>query len=264
MDPKQLIQKMLKITQEAAQQSMKYFGKVRAHLKADQSLVTKADEEIQGLLFLNLSGLIPNSGFIGEENRDDSNTLALARRAEYTWVVDPIDGTAVFSSGIPTFGISVGLLRDGLPFAGAIVFPALGLAYYALKGLGAFKNGELISVQKILPPLDGDYICLSRNAHQYFDIIYPGKILIFGSTTYNFSLVAEGAVVGAIGRSHVWDHAATSAIICEAGGVVRHQDGSEIDWRKALNGELILPPVTAASPQLWDRVAGGAILRNWL
>jgi len=260
---KELLDSMVSITKEAAQISMNYFGHVRAHLKSDQSVITQADEEVQNLLFSRLRNLLPDCGFIGEESHKDPEALQKAREAEHCWVVDPIDGTAVFSSGIHTFGICVGLLRDGVPYGGVVAMPALGTIFYGMGGLGAYQDGNPICVRKDLPPLDLDFICLSRNSHQYFEIAYPGKMLIFGSTAYNFILVAMGSAVGAVGRSHVWDHVATAAIIKEAGGLVRHLDGREIDWRKALDGELIYPPVTAASAPLWDRVSTGVkILRD--
>ena len=88
-------------------------------------------------------------------------------------------------------------------------------------------------------------------------------MLSLGSTACNFVQVAKGGAVGAVGRSHSWDHVAAAAILQEAGGIVRHHDGREVDWVGALDGARFAPPLVAASPDLWEQVVQSVGIRHW-
>jgi len=85
--------------------------------KADNP-VTALDRETETFLRAELRAAFPEHGLLGEEHDDD-----IAEGARYVWVIDPIDGTMNFASGLPLFGISVGLLEDGVPVAGCIWVP---------------------------------------------------------------------------------------------------------------------------------------------
>mgnify|MGYP004000072475 CR=1 FL=1 len=262
LDGKNLLYSIQKITLEGSKLALSHFGHASSRLKVDSSTVTEADIEVEKLLRERLHTLLPGAAFIGEESLGDPLSLKRTRESEWVWVVDPIDGTALFSSGLSTYAVCVGLLRNGIPWAGSMALPALGQCYSALHGLGAFLDDVPISVMNEEPPLDQDYLCLSRNAHHYLDVNYAGKVLCFGSTAYHFALVAAGIALGAVGRAHIWDHVATAAIIKEAGGKIRHLDGREVDWVKACDGAHFDVPLAAASPVLWDRMVKGVSLRE--
>ena len=77
--------------------------------------VTVLDRDTETFLRQGLRAAFPEHGLLGEEHADD-----IVADAEYVWVIDPIDGTANFSSGLPLWGISVGLLQYGAPVVGCI------------------------------------------------------------------------------------------------------------------------------------------------
>ena len=262
LDGQNLLSAIQKITLEGSKLALSHFGHAASRLKVDSSTVTEADIEVEKLLRERLGTLLPDAAFIGEESMGDPLSLKRTRESEWVWVVDPIDGTALFSSGLSTYAVCVGLLRNGVPWAGSMALPALGQCYSALHGNGAFLDDTPIAVMQEEPPLDQDYLCLSRNAHHYLDVNYAGKVLCFGSTAYHFALVAAGIALGAVGRAHIWDHVATAAIISEAGGLIQHLDGRKVDWLKACDGAHFEVPLAAASPALWDRMVDGVSLRD--
>ncbi|MDP6935274.1 MAG: inositol monophosphatase family protein, partial [Myxococcota bacterium] len=146
--------------------------------------------------------------------------------------------------------------------AGVVAVPVLGQLFRAQQGLGAWCNETPIRAMEQAPPADRAFVCLSRNAHQYLHVSGDFRVLSMGSTASNFVQVARGTVMGAVGRSHCWDHVAPAAIIGEAGGVIRHLDGQRVDWLTALDGTRFDPPLLASSGALWDRVAEGVTNRS--
>ena len=105
--------------------------------KADQSWVTDIDFAVERLLRTRLQEQFPTYGIIGEEF-DEQNALA-----EFTWVIDPIDGTSSLRHHVPLFGTILALLYDGRPALGLIDLPMLGRLYSGGAGLGVWCNGRL-------------------------------------------------------------------------------------------------------------------------
>src|SRR5207249_11137083 len=89
----------------------------------------------------------PDHGLLGEEHADD-----IAAEAEHVWVIDPIDGTSNFASGLPLWGISIGLLERGIPVVGCIwvpVGPTRGPgSYHARVGGGAWFDRQRVTVSR--------------------------------------------------------------------------------------------------------------------
>lgn len=111
--------------------------------KAKNDLVTAIDKESERRLFNGLTKILPESGFIGEEQNSKSSENG------YYWVVDPIDGTTNFIHGLPCFSISVALCKNEVPVLG-LIYELNSKEYFsAAKNLGAFLNGEAIHVSKV-------------------------------------------------------------------------------------------------------------------
>ncbi len=195
-----------------------------------ENLVTSMDVENERFLRRELTALIPGSSFKGEEG-DESHVLEKG----YTWIVDPIDGTANFSRGIPEAGISVALMKDGRPFAGVVHNPFNGALYCAEKGKGAYKNGSRIGVRRRSL---GDCLfftawsaydkSLSERCFKVSESLYAvcNDIRRIGTAAVELCMLAEGA--GDMffeARLRPWDYAAAAVILEEAGGAVRSLDG---------------------------------------
>ncbi|KKQ98236.1 MAG: Myo-inositol-monophosphatase [Candidatus Woesebacteria bacterium GW2011_GWB1_39_12] len=233
---------------EAGKIALELRDKLKIKLKSNQSdIVTQADLASEKVIFSILKASFPMHNYISEEaGKKDNNS-------EYTWVIDPIDGTLPYAAGLPFFGISIGLLKNNKPFIGVINLPALKSLYWAENGKGAFLNGKRIKVSSVQD--------LSK-AIVLFDYHYAGrrvadikKILLkivdkirypptFASSVVSLAYVASGICHGDIHTAFPWDFVAGAAIIEEAGGKVTDYKGGDIDWSKdsidllASNGKI--------------------------
>ena len=116
--------------------ALSYFRRALAiEQKADRSPVTVADRAIESELRRLIRAEFPRHGIHGEEFGDEAG-------AEYLWVLDPIDGTKSFVSGLPLFGTLIALLRDERPVLGLVDIPALGERWLGQSGAPTLFNGQ--------------------------------------------------------------------------------------------------------------------------
>jgi myo-inositol-1(or 4)-monophosphatase len=210
--------------------ALDYFERAEVSWKPDDSMVTDADVAVQSWLESEIAGAFPADGILGEEG------LTPRRRdpsARFVWVLDPVDGTNNFGRGIPGFAVSVGVLRDGMPFAGAVYDPVAGQLFTACRGQGARLNGRLLraaplplgprSLFSIRSPFEGavpPYV--ERWLRRY-------RLRRVGSTALQLCYVASGALAFVHDhRASLWDVAAAAAIVAEAGGLVTTPDGEAL------------------------------------
>ena len=117
---------------------------VIAELKDDESPVTAADREAEVFIREGLQAACPDDGIVGEECEPTGS------RSGRRWYVDPIDGTKSFVSGVPLFGVLVGLEGPGgTSLAGAVYLPALDELVCAARGEGCFWNGRRARVSTV-------------------------------------------------------------------------------------------------------------------
>jgi myo-inositol-1(or 4)-monophosphatase len=223
--------------------ALRSFRNVVGHRKADQSWVTEADVEIERVLVQRISARYPAHGILGEEQ----TRQGIDR--EFLWALDPLDGTALFVAGLPTWGISMGLLRHGSPYFGMIYFPLLEDCYWAGPTGDAMLNDRPIHVLSPRPPDSQDWIATPSDAHRRFTIDFAGKTRGLGSTVAPFCYVARGSAVGGLlSRAAIWDIAAGLAILQAAGGVAVGLSGAPINTSAMLDGRLLAEPAVFAAP----------------
>ena len=194
-----------------------------------ENIVTTSDLAVQHFLMKELAALLPGSGFLCEEE----DFVDTAHRD--VWVIDPIDGTANYSRGIASCCISVALARDGEPVLGVVYSPWRGEMYTAVKGGGAYCNGEPLHVSD--RPFENGLLftalCVYRKelSRACSDIIYDlymecNDVRRTGSAAVELCLVAAGkAELYFEIRLMPWDFAAASLVLREAGGTVCSFDG---------------------------------------
>ena len=115
------------------------FGHVASDLKADGSLITACDRWSDATLVEGLAGLFPGEGVLSEEG---AKTVP---RSQAYWVVDPLDGTTNFASGIPYWAISMARFEAGRPVLAVLDVPPLRQRIVAIRGQGAWRNGRPLS-----------------------------------------------------------------------------------------------------------------------
>ena len=197
------------------------FGHVQGMEKADGSLVTLSDEWADREIRSSITQAFPDHAILSEENQHEFTD------AEWTWVIDPLDGTTNFTRGIPLWGISIGLLYYGVPVFGYVHFPPIDQTYHGYwagkTGLtlptGSFLNGRAIYVSYDAPSSNHFFSFCARSL-QVWKPGFPCKIRMLGVATYNFLAVASGTSLGGVEATpKIWDIAAVWAIVHGAGGV---------------------------------------------
>ena len=130
------------IAYEAGKIITKYFYEDNGEkYKYDQTIVTKADTEINQLLIDRVKEKYPNHSVDGEEEQFG--------KSDYVWVCDPVDGTAMYARHVPVAVFSLALVIDGVSTIGVVYDAFTDNLYYAAKGKGAYKNDLKIAVNNI-------------------------------------------------------------------------------------------------------------------
>ncbi len=190
--------------------------------KADRTLVTAADMEIERMVRDRVSAAFPDDRIMGEE---EGGTFEGAGRV---WIVDPIDGTANFARAIPVWATLIALQVDGEQVVGVASAPALGERYGAARGAGATMNEKQIQVSDIASVMESQvhYSQLDTLLAGRFNEATVGLVMesarerAFGDW-WGHLLVARGAAEICLEPSlAIWDFAALVPIVEEAGGRV--------------------------------------------
>jgi 3'(2'), 5'-bisphosphate nucleotidase len=206
--------------------------------KADASPLTEADLAAHRIICAGLAALTPDIPVLSEE----SATIDWAVRSGWSryWLVDPLDGTREFVKKNGEFTVNIALIEDGTPVLGVVVAPALGTAYWAARGEGAFvqRAGEAarpIRTREAQAPL-GVMVSRSHAGPElagFLERLGPHEAIPMGSSL-KLCLVAEGRadLYPRLGPTNEWDIAAAHCILAEAGGTLRNPDGVELRYNK--------------------------------
>ena len=198
-----------------------------------ENIVTSSDLAVQQFLCKNLAAVIPDSGFLCEEN----NAID-TKDKRYVWIIDPIDGTTNYSRNISEFCISVALTCNNEVVFGAVYNPVKDEMFIAEKGNGATLNGRRIGVSH--RRFEEGIMCTAMSlynkqyAKQCSDIIYDvymqsNDVRRFGSCALELCYLAMGLCELYFEyRVMPWDYAAAYLILTEAGGVLTEYNGEPL------------------------------------
>lgn len=223
----------IKAAREAGKILEKYFETELLHeTKDDDSIVTIADKESEEIIKKIISGDFPEHSILGEETGHTDNM------SEYTWHVDPLDATRMFSRGLPVFAVSLAIEHSGELLLGVVYNPITNTLFYAEKGKGAYLNDKKIAVSSkeaskamIIIAAGGDTNDKKLRLALYFNalnIVRSTRDL--SCTALELSYVASGALEADIQLGlKTYDFAAGAIIVLEAGGTITNLDGSS--WK---------------------------------
>ncbi len=208
--------------------------------KEDGSLVTDVDHRIESYLYQQITRHYPGHQILAEEGTRQGG------ESEFLWTVDPIDGTRAYASGLPVWGISIGILKGQEPYAGLFFMPAVGELYAGIQDQAFFNN-------RILPPVSQDgrisstaFLAVPSNAHRYFDISF-GRLRSLGSATAHLAYVARGTALAALTRHlYLWDIAPVLPLLKVTGIAVKYLSGQDFDLHQLLDGSPAPEPLVAA------------------
>jgi len=205
--------------------------------KSSHDVVTSADHASETVLRACISKEFPMHNLLLEESG------LTDRKSEWTWLVDPLDGTVNFSRGIPLWGISLALHHKNQPVMGIVYLPRLDELYCAVQGFPTTCNDKCISVSlgtKAEESLvsNGDFNVGQRekiNAWNLQNFAGEAKnfrrVKCFGSAAVESAWVAAGRLDGYVmTMSYPWDTAAGSLLVMQAGGQVSRMDGRPLEF----------------------------------
>ena len=254
-------QRILDVAREAAlaagQVLMEHFGRLAAQdissKEVERDLLTSADLASERLLVERLRSAFPDHAIESEEEVHD----APREEGDLRWFVDPLDGTINFVHGLPMFAVSLGLFHNGAPEVGVVHLPRVDETFWAVRGGGAFLNGERIQVSSC--ERLGDAILATgfpyrRNELEHNNLANFGRFFLdvrgmrrMGAAAVDLAYTAAGRLDG-YWELHLAPHdvAAGALLVREAGGRVTDADGGE-DWLRG--GHLV-----AAGPGLIEGI----------
>lgn len=223
---------LIKIANEAGNLLMQFFGSTSLTIeyKKDNSPVTQADFQSQNLIIAALSQQFPDIPIVSEELSTQENKSAMG---ECFFIVDPLDSTKNFALDIPFFDVSIAFVKNGIPLVGVVRDPAHNVTYSAVKGLGAWRNGNRIHVRPCAGLVDANLdVNIARLPNDQYRraalkiVPVAKKVRYFGSAVIEGCWVASGMIDGILNhRLSAWDLAAVTLIIQEAGGCWGDLDG---------------------------------------
>lgn len=214
------------LAREAGNLAYDYYER-RADLAVEskglQDVVSVADKKVEELIRSALEERFPEDGFLGEESGPSGEAVA----GQAVWVVDPIDGTACFLSGMPTWCVSIAMVLNGEIEIGVIYDPNVHELYAARRGQGTFLNGRrqpVPSAQSVRDGLFGTGFSQRARPEDLVPFIdgllrEGGMFMRNGSGALMLAYVAVGRLVGYY-EPHInsWDSLAGLLLVREAGG----------------------------------------------
>jgi myo-inositol-1(or 4)-monophosphatase len=210
---------------QAGELALRFYSRETIHIehKIDGTPVTQADKAVDAFLVERIKSSYPTYEIISEEG-------ARFPGSDFSWVIDPIDGTAAYIGGVPTWCISIGLLHNLQPYWGMVFLPPVGDLYSIDENGDATLNGRKIASPPV-PRMDQDAIlCISAHAVQAFDIRFPGNIYALGSGVLHNCLTARGVSVGNLSlRPNLWDLAAVASILRATGRTMEYLSGGTVN-----------------------------------
>lgn len=217
------------------------------HKSTAIDLVTQYDEAAEALILERLKSHFPTHGFVAEESGMSAN----GRESQYTWYIDPLDGTNNFAHGFPVFCVSLALYEGDQPLVGVIFDPLRGECFSAVAGQGAFLTTpegttplQVSQTETLLGSLVATGFPYDRHTSQLDNI---AQLTAFvkrvqgirrpGSAALDLAYVAAGRLDGYWEyKLNSWDIAAGMLFVQEAGGIVTGEDGR----KPKLSGKISL------------------------
>ncbi len=193
--------------------------------KRDGSVVTEADLVMQSELKRALAARWPQFNFLGEEMSTEEQHALLRGDTAGVWCVDPLDGTSNFAAGIPFFAVSLALLLHGEPQLGVVYDPMRRECFWTRRGGGAWLNEQRLGAARAPVKLQQavaviDFKRLAAELAQRLALSPPySSQRSFGSVALDWCWIAAGrGDVYLHGKQNIWDYAAGSLLLAEAGG----------------------------------------------
>ena len=223
---------------EAGAILLRHFGRIKRVRQKDHpsSVVCEADLRSEEHIVRRLRARFPGHSIIAEESGWSR------RSSEFTWVIDPLDGTSNFVAGVPWFGVQLGVLKDSTPIFAAMYLPIEKTLYYAEAGRGAYCNRQPLAVTRETDPRK--VLCAfgfdarsgaartRRNAHLLMRVASRVRNTRATNSLVDFCYTLQGRFGACINLNcRIWDIVPVSLMLPEAGGRFTDLQGKPIRFR---------------------------------
>jgi myo-inositol-1(or 4)-monophosphatase len=221
----------IQAAKEAGEFLLDNFGKIKyIKEKGHRQLVTELDLEAEKIIKDLIIKNFPQENIISEEN-------PVKKNSEFSWIIDPLDGTHNYIHNVDIFGVSVAVAYRKKVVLGVIYMPPEDELYLAIKGKGAFKNGKRIfvsdrDIQRATLIFDSSIHYQKERMLRDLKVLSEAvfNIRMFGSTVRSLSYIAEGKIEAEIEyNDKIWDFASGLLLVEEAGGKVSDLKGRPWD-----------------------------------
>jgi len=234
-----MYEKELKISKQAAKQAGLFlkkeffkWKKKNTQYKIHNERVTFCDSQSEEIIFKFIKKYFPNYAVLSEESGQQD------KPSDYTWIIDPLDGTTNFTIHHSMFAVSIALLYKNEIVMGVIYNPLLDELYWATKDGGAFKNNKIIKISKtnnlkksLITYCHGAGKVNTKKAYKLYERFHSlsHHCRHFGATTLELAMLANGKTEAhMVSGARLWDVAAGVILVKEAGGLV--SDWKNKEW----------------------------------
>jgi len=219
-------------------------GKLNIRRKEDCSIVTEVDIWVQNFLMEEISCKFNSFQFVCEEKTNmDMNFPG----DKVSVIIDPIDGTAVFSMHLPLWCISIGIFQGTVPLYGFVFSPGSDLLFHTDNDYSYLNGTRLISDPDI--KIDNETNIFYSSEIRDVSIKFPGKIRNLGSTALHACLTADNRrnrLLAFIGKSFLWDWAGAVPVILKAGVKIKYLNGNDLDYMEIIKNDFALKDYAVA------------------
>lgn len=218
--------------QMAGKMTLETFQKTQhSEIKADGSIVTETDKRVEQFIRGRIQDFYPEHNVLGEEFGQEKKG-----KEKYRWIIDPIDGTVSFASGVPLYAVLIALEIEGKSRIGVAYYPALNEMLFAAEGMGCHLNGQLVHVddticsvkEGITTITDYRSVVDPKYKMPLTNIISQSKQVRGWGDAYGYLLIARGQTTLHLDAvMKIWDCAPFLPILKEAGGYFGDWEGNE-------------------------------------
>ena len=197
--------------------------------KEDSTIVTQADIWVQNYLTEKLNERFNDFQIISEEKTNFNSDFS---EDKVSVIIDPIDGTAMFSMHLPIWCVSMGIFKGYTPLYGFVFSPGSDLLFYNDDDNSYLNGKKLTSVPSVI--IEKETNIFYSSEMRGVKINFPGKVRNLGSTALHACLAADNSrnrLLAFIGKSYLWDWAGAIPIILKAGVKLNYLSGRDIDYK---------------------------------
>lgn len=237
------------IVRRAGEIARHYFAKItdeQITLKSDQTPVTVADLAINDYLLLEFGKLTPDISIMSEESSSEE------KERQTVWVIDPIDGTKNFMAGNPYFGISVGLVYEGVPEIGIVYAPVDDKLYSARRGAGTFLNGSVLT-STARTTLSGATVLIDKGTGDTVQELHRRireALHVAGAVTGNYRSASRELCSVAEGTADCIIHSALNPWDVAGGMVIAQEAGLSLFDLSGNDKDLFTADIVASAPEV--------------